>query len=335
MAISNRSLASFSAFAIRTKGKRRRYRFVAWCLLLIGYFIFLISPLPDQIRGFIWFVAVQVYIVLYRKSKRYDLSSEKVFADERAPILFLRSFSDDQVDNCARVDRQTAEEILVSMLKDMGPVVAVGRPGEKNPPLGALRLYFKDDQWQEKVMSLMSIAQLVVIQAGSSDGLIWELEAVRKVAKPENVLVSLAHWQELPPRSFESKYFVFCKHMKGLLANQLPINAYHVLYIRFDDRWTPVLHSISWYRKLRRKLKLLRRKMRLTTLGFYSLRGMVLSSDIQSALPYRIKRGIRNNLIMRSLRWSNDHLLFTLYLSTTALFFLFLSIILYLLEWAA
>jgi hypothetical protein len=40
----------------------------------------------------------------------------------------------------------TQEEQLVEALKPAGPVVAVGRPGERLPPVGARRIYLVDDE---------------------------------------------------------------------------------------------------------------------------------------------------------------------------------------------
>jgi hypothetical protein len=51
-------------------------------------------------------------------------------------------------------------------MSKIGPFVAIGRPGERLPQLGAIRLYVADPEWQEMVTRLMSEAALVVLRAG-------------------------------------------------------------------------------------------------------------------------------------------------------------------------
>ncbi|MFC1536783.1 ankyrin repeat domain-containing protein, partial [Pseudomonadota bacterium] len=78
------------------------------------------------------------------------------------PVLYLRSFIED--------DSREAEERFITTLApqegsfeaqkveflwELGPVVAVGQPGEKLPPLGALRTYFGHAEWQDGVSDLM------------------------------------------------------------------------------------------------------------------------------------------------------------------------------------
>ena len=46
---------------------------------------------------------------------------------------------------------RTPEQELADILEHVGPVVAVGKPGEPLPELGAARLYVSHDEWQGKV----------------------------------------------------------------------------------------------------------------------------------------------------------------------------------------
>jgi hypothetical protein len=68
------------------------------------------------------------------------------------------------------------EETIARILARLGPVIAVGKPGEPLPELGAARLYVAHDQWQARVLELIRQAQLVVIRIGSSQGVLWEIE---------------------------------------------------------------------------------------------------------------------------------------------------------------
>jgi hypothetical protein len=97
------------------------------------------------------------------------------------PIVFLRSFQDER----ARVSsshffrwltwrRTNLEEVIVRTLAPLGPAVAVGKPGDRMPRLGALRAYYSDDHWQDAVREWLRRADLVVVLGGASPWSLWE-----------------------------------------------------------------------------------------------------------------------------------------------------------------
>lgn len=103
--------------------------------------------------------------------------------------MYLRSFAIDMSANPDRRSLKTQEEDLALALRHIGPVVAVGEPGEKLPLLGATRIYMKHDNWQQNIESLMSMSRLVVIHAGLSDGLIWEIGTAVRVTPPSRIII--------------------------------------------------------------------------------------------------------------------------------------------------
>ena len=98
------------------------------------------------------------------------------------PIVYLRSFSLEK-------DVSAEERALSSILRKAGPLVAIGRPSEWAPRLGAYRFYFKDSEWKAAVGSLMERSLMVVVLAGASDGLRWELEFCRKTLEPNHLVI--------------------------------------------------------------------------------------------------------------------------------------------------
>ncbi len=115
--------------------------------------------------------------------------------DTRAPVLYLRTFSDDgklaESPELARINPlavSTREENLVEALQGIGPVIAIGRPGEPLPPLGAERIYIDDNAWQQKVIDLMQNAKLVVLMLGKGGGLWWEIEQAFRRLPPQRLL---------------------------------------------------------------------------------------------------------------------------------------------------
>ncbi|WAL68664.1 hypothetical protein ORV05_13080 [Amycolatopsis cynarae] len=118
-----------------------------------------------------------------------------LLADGRRPVLYLRSFADDQtaarVDDGANLNIHSREEQLAQVLRAFGPVIAVGKPGEPLPHLGAARFYLPYDDWQPAVLRLMELSQLIVLHLGPGEGLWWEVEQVI-ATQPEHKLVLLA-----------------------------------------------------------------------------------------------------------------------------------------------
>jgi hypothetical protein len=116
---------------------------------------------------------------------------EARLADPRRPVLFLRSFGDDQVSlaqakvpwllrfSDALAIAGTLEELLLREFGYLGPVVAIGKPSDWLPPLGAAREYCQGEAWREVAGSLMDQASLIVVGVGHSEGLAWEIAALR------------------------------------------------------------------------------------------------------------------------------------------------------------
>ncbi|WP_432559358.1 hypothetical protein [Granulicoccus sp. GXG6511] len=128
---------------------------------------------------------------------------------DRDSVLLLRSFGDDGImirtplaglgpTNPAIpfVVRERFEEFLGNTLMTRTDrLVAIGRPGERLPELGAVRTYYPDDQWQEAVQVTATRCAMIMIIAGSTDGLAWELEQLRNWELLNKTLVLL------PPES--------------------------------------------------------------------------------------------------------------------------------------
>jgi hypothetical protein len=117
------------------------------------------------------------------------------------PILFLRGFDDDQ---CAFrrppwrllarwLDlwsfRQNLDEALVDELAQFGPVIALGRPGDKRTPFGAQRHYSDHADWQQTLAAAARSAQAIVLVASDSPGVKWEYELLKNEAMLDKVLL--------------------------------------------------------------------------------------------------------------------------------------------------
>jgi hypothetical protein len=180
--------------------------------------------------------------------------------DGRAPVVYLRSFGTDLEmapgSNALEVRRSRAlswgvldpdfwtaqrewtfEEVLCRALGELGPVIALGRPGEPLPLLGAARKYVADRDWQSEVLDMVRTARLVCLVVGSSEGLSWEFDQL--VAQKLEAKVLLA----IPPSNASAAWRGFARAVarRGTgppLPPELPDTPLAML---FADRQTPVL----------------------------------------------------------------------------------------------
>ncbi len=87
---------------------------------------------------------------------------------------------------------RTWEEHMVWHLRfKLGPVVAVGRPGERLPLAGARRFYLPLNDWKPTVSDAIRKARLVVLATGTSEGTLWEFTEVVRLLPPERLLVTV------------------------------------------------------------------------------------------------------------------------------------------------
>jgi hypothetical protein len=113
--------------------------------------------------------------------------------------LYLRSFQDESLDTSPTEglfpflpNNFTQEEALVRSLEKIGPTVAIGKPNEPLPELGAARMYVEEVRWKDAVADMMEKACLVVIRAGVSEGLLWEEEQALQRMRPQQVIFILS-----------------------------------------------------------------------------------------------------------------------------------------------
>jgi hypothetical protein len=142
---------------------------------------------------------------LYRLSKRLHAASaiQTPSRDQRAPVLYLRAFKDDERTSHPDASAPsllseftTEEEHLAAALAPLGPVVAIGVPGEKLPTLGATREYVDHDKWQQHVQAYLKNSVLVVLRIANTKNLFWEFaETIREVS-PDRILLLVPGPQE-------------------------------------------------------------------------------------------------------------------------------------------
>lgn len=134
---------------------------------------------------------------LYRRGRRLAAYDAKALMkeDERPIVLYLRSFTDDDVKIRTAVTTRRSlieqlsprrfdrfEEVLAWELNRVGPVVALNPPGTSLSPIGAARTTLGNDEWQATISQWMEEAALIVVNAPpaqATEGLRWELQQIR------------------------------------------------------------------------------------------------------------------------------------------------------------
>jgi hypothetical protein len=164
--------------------------------------------------------------------------------DDRPPILFLRSFADDQISirqthkswQLKSMDffgsglkSNTLDELLVQQYSYIGPVIAIGNPNDKVPLIGASRKYVMGESWRELVLSLMKQASLIIIGARDSEHLLWEIHQIGVLRLHRKTVFVL------PPDLTKSSTLVR-KIAREVGASVSPeLSPVHVLSIVYDD----------------------------------------------------------------------------------------------------
>ena len=135
-------------------------------------------------------------------SKRVHPSAWAALAtDPRPPVVYFRSFGQD-LDQAKAARRmfpvpllaqppETAEQAMARILEEVGPLVAIGRPGEAVAPvaLGFSRLYVSNEEWQRRADTLLRDAAVLAFVVGTSEGVLWEIRRAFLIANPSKIVL--------------------------------------------------------------------------------------------------------------------------------------------------
>lgn len=150
---------------------------------------------------FVLFVVIALFHALWnwrsyisRLSKQYKSRalSDDILTRKKPKIFYLRSFELDVHGG------EDVEIILAKTLARWGDLITVGKPEEKLPILGAVRMYLCDADWKKSIEKEFSTASLIIIHMGvHTPGLWWEVERTLTTVAPEKVLLFVCGtWQK-------------------------------------------------------------------------------------------------------------------------------------------
>ena len=220
----------------------------------------------------------------FGRGKRMRLPSlqESLDKDKRPPILFLRSFMDEDIALAKEEESRTinpalwqyfpillmlllsrfirflmgrettrVEEHLAWFFGMRGPVVAIGKPGDRIVTPGAARAYLEKEDWRVFVDELLVRSQTVILQIQLSEGTWWEFSECIGRVQPARLLLVLAAL-----RGSQQLYEELRIHAWNILPVPLPPNLDGADFIRFDADWTPHLMKAKYHTWLTRMIHL-------------------------------------------------------------------------------
>jgi hypothetical protein len=219
-------------------------------LVLLAFF------LTSPIVGVLLLGIAEHFGLTWRLCNRQFNAADAEAKDPRPPILYLRPFKADRIrfstlrtrtnlfrrflgffSTAALLDadsatRPTGEELIVSVIDLLGPVIAVGKPGESVAPGGAARLYLDDDEWQDVVREYMKRSQLILLFAGTTPHFAWEIEALFRNEPFVPTLMFLPFFRRYRQRKVDQFAAIFTE-ASGL---ELPENLEDARAVFFPNR---------------------------------------------------------------------------------------------------
>jgi hypothetical protein len=161
-------------------------------------------------------------------------------ADSRKPALLLRSFIDDewvnwQISEITLFD-VSLESRLVSHFARYGPFVAVGAPSERMPIIGAARVKLTDAQWQDQVVHWIDISGVILMMAGITDWVEWEMKQVIAHNAVGRLIICFPpirtrKWKERSLRNFSTNMNARLDRLRRAFAE----TRWHAALLQLDD----------------------------------------------------------------------------------------------------
>jgi hypothetical protein len=215
---------------IRTVAGQHFFRSLIWYELALGSLLIALRTVMGE-TNFILFNALIVGFGLFAiwairqgarqwaaaRAASIHSADQALRCDKRLPVLYLRSFEIDEL-SAPSIYRPwiwpslmsllsirawlyqrniSFEESLCLALGQIGPVVAIGKPGQLLPRLGAFRVFVSNAEWQRKVQELMDKSQLVCLVIGSTRGLMWEYSEMVTDLRREKLMLAFTHGPSL------------------------------------------------------------------------------------------------------------------------------------------
>jgi hypothetical protein len=142
------------------------------------------------------------YFLLRARIKLQPTAESVLSVDRREPVLFLRSFVDDERVRFLQAERAlfdfSLEARLATHFFKTGPFIAVDSPNH-TAAMGAARASLTDAEWQGTVLEWVRAARLIVLLAGVSHWICWEMRRIVELGYSRKLVIlmpELSMWKQ-------------------------------------------------------------------------------------------------------------------------------------------
>jgi hypothetical protein len=165
----------------------------------------------------------------------HSTAAEERDSDRRRPIVFLRSFRDDatvilDAHQKTYTPDDRFEVVIGHALKRFGPFVAIGRPGQWQR--GAARDYYSNSEWQDAVTRWLQDASAIVMVAGTTPGVRWELTTALDLGLGEKLIILLPMSDPHRPRRLVALKEMFKGTPWEQELNKIDLNRAHAVTLK-------------------------------------------------------------------------------------------------------
>jgi hypothetical protein len=124
--------------------------------------------------------------------------------------------------------------VFAQAFERIGPYIAIGRPNEgfQDTDLGAAKKYVADAEWQFVIRRWLADCAAVIIEAGDSASLGWEIDQVVASVPPQHVIVMCPYT--------EREYASFVQAHVRCFPNGLPEIRPESRLLMFDNSWRAI-----------------------------------------------------------------------------------------------
>lgn len=186
---------------------------------------------------------------------------EGLMRDLRPMSLYLRPFS---------ADTDDLEAGLFKGLKKIGPLIAIGNPGDNflPPTYGAYRIYIPDEGWKDRIDELINETTCTFIRIGKTineneveveSGINWEVRKAFTSLPPEKIILVYGKGESKKSYPYYRDYIMdIIKERGGSPQKPLPekvkTSKVSLSYISFDQNWNASIYrfgNLPWLKRLR------------------------------------------------------------------------------------
>jgi len=273
---------------IKEGNRPKRNKLIGWLIICFGVSL----PMAYIISHFVWgrfgsvgrnmLYLIGLAVLIVRQGNRFmkPYAKELLEQEERAPLLYLRSFSLEGMAKRTLLGMDVGRYIdwdqhshfesqLKGALESIGPLIAFGKPGEKLEWAGAFRFYLApNEDWQPQILKLFEVSRFVIIRLGLTTGVEWEIQSAVRYLNPEKLILAMPFymapqvrlWTSLADKRFKKrgidaiarleklpllisnhhKYELLRSRFSKLFPVPWPKKVDKAVFMTFDTDWNPI-----------------------------------------------------------------------------------------------